>query len=169
MAQEITEGLDNPCDDCALSSRREFLAKTTLAAVAALLGAACGNGQIGAGLPTDVGLGTGTSGTTSSNGKLIVTVASFSALSAVGGVARVDGNTRAPVAVARTGASTFVALSMICPHQGTTVDIVSGGFFCPNHGARFTTSGSWAGGQPTSSLRSYPVVYDSTAGTLTIG
>ncbi len=164
MMSEMSQENDM-CDGCASTSRREFIARATLASVVALL-AACGDGQIGAGLPTDVNPG---GGTTTTSGKLVVALAKFAALANVGGVARVDGNTRTPVAVARTGTSTFVALSMICPHQGTTVNIVGGGFLCPNHGARFTSAGVWTGGLRTSSLRSYAVVYDATAGTLTIG
>jgi len=43
------------------------------------------------------------------------------------------------------------------------------GFLCPNHGARFAADGTWIGGQPTSSLRSYATSYDAASGTLTIG
>jgi cytochrome b6-f complex iron-sulfur subunit len=89
-------------------------------------------------------------------------------LANVGGVALVT-IASSPFAIVRTGASTFVALSRICPHQGSTVNQISGGFLCPNHGAQFSSSGAWVGGQPTSSLRSYATVYDATAGTITIG
>ena len=57
----------------------------------------------------------------------------------------------------------------IARRAGLPVNIVSGGFFCPNHGARFTNTGAWTGGQRTNNLHSYPVVYDAVAGTLTIG
>jgi cytochrome b6-f complex iron-sulfur subunit len=69
----------------------------------------------------------------------------------------------------RTSASSFAAFSRICPHQGSTINVTSNGFSCPNHGAEFNSSGQWIGGQRTSNLTSYPVAYDSTAGTLTIG
>ena len=68
-------------------------------------------------------------------------------LAAVGGVARVDGNSSRPIALARTGQATFVALSMRCPHEGATIAIQTGGFTCPRHGARFDTSGTWPAGQ----------------------
>jgi cytochrome b6-f complex iron-sulfur subunit len=73
------------------------------------------------------------------------------------------------MAVVRTDASTFVALSRVCPHQGTVVNATSSGFLCPNHGAQFSKTGAWVGGQQTRSLPSYPATYDATAGTVTIG
>jgi Rieske Fe-S protein len=89
-------------------------------------------------------------------------------LSNVGGVALVT-IASSPFAIVRTGASTFVALSRICPHQGSTVNQTSSGFLCPNHGAQFSSTGTWVGGQPTSNLHSYATTYDATAGTITIG
>ena len=46
--------------------------------------------------------------------------------------------------------NTFLALSLICPHQGTTVQIAGAAFYCPGHGAMFAADGSWTGGQATS-------------------
>ncbi|HLA15086.1 MAG TPA: Rieske (2Fe-2S) protein, partial [Gemmatimonadaceae bacterium] len=75
-----------------------------------------------------------------------------------------------PIAVTRTGANSFVALSMICPHAGyKPISIVSGGFRCPNHAALFDSTGNWTGGQRTRDLQSYPTVYNAGNGTLTIG
>jgi cytochrome b6-f complex iron-sulfur subunit len=74
-----------------------------------------------------------------------------------------------PFAIVRTDASTYLALSRICPHQGSVVNFTGNGFLCPNHGAQFTETGTWVGGQRTSNLRSYPTTFDSTTGTLTIG
>jgi Rieske Fe-S protein len=90
------------------------------------------------------------------------------ALANVGGVATtvVSG---VPLAIVRTGTSTFLAFSRICPHQGSTINVSSNGFICPNHGATFNTLGKWTGGQRTSNLTSYPVSYDASTGALTIG
>jgi Rieske Fe-S protein len=94
-------------------------------------------------------------------------VSGFAALANVGGIARVD-NGGTPVAAVRTGASTFAAFSLICPHFGCTVGINGSSFLCPCHGARFAASGAWTGGQPTSNLSSLATSYDSTTGVLTI-
>ena len=102
-----------------------------------------------------------------------VTVANFPALANIGGIAVVDNGSRSgePIAVARTGASTFVALSLVCPHRGVTVSVVGNNtsFYCSGHGATFASSGAWTGGQSTSNLGSYPLSYDVAAGTLQIG
>lgn len=134
--------------------RRTFLAQGALAAAAAAL-AACGLSSV----PTAPG---------SLSSPLTLDLANYTALSNVNGVAYVnaDGN---PLAIVRTGASTFVALSRICPHAGSTVNTASFGFLCPGHGAEFDETGRWIGGQRTSSLTSYPTQYDATTGKLTIG
>jgi Rieske Fe-S protein len=95
-------------------------------------------------------------------------LSNFPALATVGGVTTttVSG---VPIAIVRESASSFSAFSRICPHQGSTVNVTNSGFLCPNHGAMFDKSGQWVGGQPTSSLHSYPVTYDSAAGTITVG
>ncbi len=142
-------------------SRREFIAQSALAAIAAVLTTSCGDGEIGiVGPPPPTVIGNA----------FTIRIADFPALSTVGGIARVDGNTSNPIAVSRIGPNTFVALSMICPHAGyKPVDITSNGFVCPNHGARFAADGNWIGGQRTRDMQSYPVAYNAGAGTLTIG
>jgi Rieske Fe-S protein len=141
------------CAERAGASRREFLATSAASAVAALLVAACG-GAAGA---------TGVTGPVS----LSVQVSQFAALTNVGGIARVDsGGT--PVAAVRTGASTFAAFSLICPHFGCTVGINGSAFLCPCHGARFASTGTWIGGQRTTNLSSLSTSYDATTGELTI-
>ena len=143
------------CAGCSTSdfTRRQFVSAATLAAVAVVLDACTSltspgfNGSYG--------------------GPIIVKLTDFSALSAVGGIARVD-SSGAATAVVRTGTSTYAAYSLVCPHQGTTVSITSGSFTCPNHGARFNASGSWTGGQGTGNLQSYTTTLDATAGTITV-
>lgn len=134
--------------------RRKFVSFGAYAAAAAAL-AACA-------------VGGGTSITSPGSVGATVKVSDYASLADVGGVAVTTIN-GTPVAIVRTSSSTFITLSRICPHQGSTVNAVSGGFKCPNHGATFNASGTWTGGQRTSSLRSYTTTYDSTAGTLTIG
>lgn len=132
-------------------SRRSFLTGSMLAAAALAL-AACMDESISA--PNAV--------------NSTVRVSDYSALDTVGGVALVTLN-GARLAIVRTSTATFEVLSRVCPHQGSTVNPTAAGFTCPNHGARFDLAGHWVGGQRTSSLRSYPAVYDSAAGTLAIG
>ena len=137
-------------------TRRAFLSETTMAAVAAVLTSACGNGIFGAG-----GGGGGPV-------DLTVLLADFAALGTVGTVVRVDGNTSNPVAAIQSVAGTYRSFSMVCPHAGTTIDIQGSGFRCPNHGATFSKTGAWTGGQNTSSLTELTVAYDAAAGTLHI-
>jgi cytochrome b6-f complex iron-sulfur subunit len=134
--------------------RRTFLAQSALLAAAAALTACVAMGTD----PTAPSL----------SGQTTLKVSDYAALGTVGGIALVTIQ-GAPFAVVRTGTSSFVTLSRICPHQGSTVNQNGSGFLCPNHGAQFNASGTWIGGQSTSSLRSYATAYDATAGTITIG
>lgn len=155
----------NPCTSCTSDGiinapasgigRRTFLAQGAILAAAAALAACGGGGDSVTGPPSGGGSGT-------------IKISDYPALANVGGVALVN-ISGYPVAVVRTDTSTYVALSRICPHQGSIVNPTSNGFLCPNHGAQFTKTGQWVGGQRTSSLYSYPTSYDATAGTLTIG
>lgn len=132
--------------------RRGFLGKAALAAVGIAL-AACAAGDA---------TGPELSGSSS------IKVSDYPTLANVNGVA-VFTLDRAPLAVVRTGATTFLALSRVCPHQGGIIGASSSGFMCPVHGARFNLTGQWVGGQPTSSMRTYPTAYDANTDTLTIG
>jgi Rieske Fe-S protein len=134
--------------------RRAFLAQGTIAAVAAVLAVGC------------AAAATGTSHVNET-----IAVGDFPALSAVGGVARVDGGSGGPVAAVRTGQASFAAFSLVCPHYGCTVGVYNGStppFQCPCHGAEFAGNGQWYGGQPTGNLRALTTAYDASTGTLTI-
>ena len=149
---------EETCERSCPLGRREFLGAAALAALA-LLEAACGDGQIGP---------SGLNGTSTGGSTLVVQVASYAALASAGGAARVDNGSGTPVALVRTGTSSFAAFSLRCPHEGFTVTVQSGAFYCPAHGARFASTGTWTGGQRTSNLRSLPVTFDAVAGTVTI-
>jgi len=134
--------------------RRTFLAQSALLAAGALL-AACAAGDA-----TDPG--------TTINSTSDIKVSDFPALASVGGIALVNigGN---PLAIVRTGDASFVTLSRICPHQGSTINPNGSGFLCPGHGARFSATGQWQGGERTSNMRSYATTYDAATGTIKIG
>ena len=68
----------------------------------------------------------------------------------------------------RSGTSSFLALSRVCPHQGGIVQLAGNDFVCPVHGATYNLSGQWIGGQRASSLHQYATSFDPTTGTLTI-
>jgi Rieske Fe-S protein len=133
--------------------RRTFLAQSALLAAAAAL-AACAGGSD----PTAPDL----------SGTATLTVSDYPALSTVGGIALVSIQS-SPFAIVRTGTSSFVALSRVCPHQGSIVNQSGSGFLCPGHGAQFNASGTWVGGERTSSLRSYATTYNTGTGVLAIG
>ena len=144
----------NEDDQPATLGRRQFLSASLMAAAAAALAACSATGMTDATSPSNVGLS--------------VKVSDYATLANVGGVALINAS-GSPIAVVRTGTSTFVALSRVCPHQGSTVNAVTGGFLCPNHGARFDQNGTWTGGQRTSNMRAYSTSYDAATGTITIG
>lgn len=94
---------------------------------------------------------------------LAVTIADWPALANVGGVAGSVGSLNFnPIAVVRTGANSFAAFSLICPHAQFYVQVVGGqSFRCPNHGALFNANGSLANNSPiqTGSLTPMRVTY----------
>jgi cytochrome b6-f complex iron-sulfur subunit len=97
-----------------------------------------------------------------------ITVADYPELANTGGVL-LAGLSGRPIAVVRTGAASFLALSRVCPHQGGTIGTSGSGFVCPVHGARYDSTGHWIGGQRTTDMRTYSTVYDVSTDTLTIG
>ena len=136
--------------------RREFVARSAMG-LGALMVAACQAGVDTAPL----------------SGSVVVSIANHPALATTGGIVRVT-ESSTPIALERTGATTFVAYSLICPHQGNTVEVISSSassavpFECPVHGARFNAAGSNVGGQPSGSLSRYTAVYDSATNSVTI-
>lgn len=133
------------------SSRRTFISQTVLAAAAAAL-AACGVGSDPT-APTSVGSS--------------IKVSDYPALASTGGIAVVTVS-GARLAIVRTGAASFVALSLVCPHEGGSINSTGSGFLCSKHGAQFTSTGTWTGGERTSNMHAYATTYDATAGTLAI-
>ncbi len=145
-----------PCQSCAID-RREFMSRSVITAAGALLAAACGTGvwePLSPVVPS---------------GGVTLRLADYPALATVGAIALVTPAHGTPLAIVHSAASSYLALSRICPHQGTVINLTGNSFVCPNHGARFDARGRWTGGQPTSNLVALPVTYNATAGTLLIG
>ena len=148
------------CDDCL--SRREFLTKGTLAmAGAAVLVVGCGDGNFGTGAVTSVLPG----------GGVTIKVSTVPALATVGQLVKLQ-LSNAFIAVKRTGASTFTAMSYLCGHEQFPLDIVSNAFRCGNHGAEFDNEGHLKK-QPSASgsvsnLSRYTASYDIASDILTI-
>ena len=132
--------------------RRTFLTRAMLGAAVLAL-AACGVSD----------------GTTAPfSGSASINIADYPALANVGGVALATIN-GAPLALVRDSTTSVLALSRVCPHQGGTINTSSGGFTCTRHGARFSLTGQWVGGQQTTNMRSYSTTFDPATGALTIG
>jgi len=76
----------------------------------------------------------------------------YSALNNVGGSVSTNG-----IIIARLSTTEFTALSRTCTHEGTSVNYRSAqkDFLCPNHGARFSTTGAVLQGPARRSLAQY--------------
>jgi Rieske Fe-S protein len=145
------------CDDCL--SRREFLTRGGLAVAGAAALVACGDGQFG---PTAA---------VASSAPVSIKVSSIATLATVGQLVRIEPSS-AFLAVKRTGAASFVAISTICTHQGCDTTVSTAAFDCPCHGARYDSNGHVtrqpSGGSATD-LPIYATTYDAATDTLTIG
>jgi cytochrome b6-f complex iron-sulfur subunit len=75
----------------------------------------------------------------------------FAALNNVGGSASYNG-----VVIAKT-AGGYVAVAQACTHEGAAVNYQSSQnrFYCPRHGATFSTTGAVTGGPANSPLKQY--------------
>jgi cytochrome b6-f complex iron-sulfur subunit len=143
------------CENCV--SRREFLAKSALAAAAMAALDACGDGQIGP-APATLG-GTG----------VTVNLSEFPGLATVGTLVAVTGDR----ALVRTSATTFLGLSRVCTHQGCITDIRNNRFECPCHGSVFSNDGSVVHGPdiaspPIAPLDHLATTFNQAANTVTV-
>jgi cytochrome b6-f complex iron-sulfur subunit len=61
------------------------------------------------------------------------------------------------ILVARTNAGAFLAVSAACTHEGTTVNYnaANNNFVCPNHGAKFSSTGMVTLGPAATNLKTY--------------
>jgi cytochrome b6-f complex iron-sulfur subunit len=83
---------------------------------------------------------------------LDLTLSQNAALNTTGGSASANG-----IIIARLSTTEFTALSRACTHEGTGVNYRSSqkDFLCPNHGARFSTTGAVLEGPAKNSLTKY--------------
>jgi cytochrome b6-f complex iron-sulfur subunit len=138
-----------------LQNRREFCKQLTTTAgctgALALLSACSGgnpsNSIPGSPLPTVNG--------TLSNGVVSVSIATGSPLATTGGMALVN-SSGGLFLVARTGVSSFAAVTAQCTHEAC---VVSNGtastYVCPCHGSEFDTSGRVIVGPAVAPLRQF--------------
>lgn len=101
------------------------------------------------------------------NGQVVVTVAKVPALAKVGGVANLGTVKGTPVALVRTGATTYRALSLACTHQGVTVQQAGTIWRCPAHGSQFKIDGSFIAGPAGMALTAVKSAF--AGGKLTVG
>ena len=84
-----------------------------------------------------------------------LTNSAYSSLNTVGGYIVKDG-----VVVAHTQNGSFAAVTVVCSHQGNPYvmfDGSSNSFYCPVHGARYSTSGKGLNANGRNGLKTYTV------------
>jgi len=101
--------------------------------------------------------------------KLTLNLSENIELQQVGGFKTVQlGST--PAIVFRTGDSVFVALSLVCTHQGCTVNWQSSAnkFKCPCHGSEYDSNGNVTKGPAALQLTKYTTEYQAEANKLIV-
>jgi Rieske Fe-S protein len=91
------------------------------------------------------------------NGKLSVQLSKVGALAQVGGSVRIGIIKGNPVAITRTGTSSYIAYSLRCPHQGVPVKKTDTGWRCEAHGSEFEADGDLVLGPATTRLPRIPM------------
>lgn len=144
------------CDSCL--TRRDFLGRVALVA-GAVIAASCSVSDL-----TNVGTGP------IPGGSITFKSTDYAGLATTGQPVEVKTTTgvASGIAVVRTGATTFLALSMACTHEGTKVNIAGKTFDCPNHGARFNSTGAVTLGPANRALAQRTLAYDATTDTITV-
>lgn len=147
----------SPCSTCRGVGRRQFLGNLSVLSMGALL-SACGDG-IFDGPESFLDLVAE---------PIRIQPSNYPELALISGRVIIKPDGRSPMIVERTGAQSFRAFSLTCPHKGTIVAPTTEGYQCPNHGARFARDGTWIGGQNTVDLTPVAVQVES-GGALLIG
>ena len=153
----MTEPAETGCASCV--TRRDFLGRVALVA-GAFIAAGCG-------AASDL---TAVSSGPLQGGAITVKLSDYARLATIGQPVeiRTASGALSGVAAVRTGTSSFLALGMACTHEGSKVNIQGQIFDCPNHGARFSSTGAVTNGPASRALASRSIVYDPALGTLTV-
>lgn len=67
-----------------------------------------------------------------------------------------------PICIYRQSENNYQALLMRCTHQGTELQVFGDRLQCPAHGSEFSSSGEVQNGPADQSLRTFPVLVQST-------
>lgn len=102
-----------------------------------------------------------------SNGKVQVTLKSNPALKKVGGVVRIDDVQGRSIALVRSSAKAYVAVNLLCTHQGGELVQTGNQWQCQVHQATYTLAGKNLIGPAVTPLKQLPV--KATALVVTIG
>ena len=90
-------------------------------------------------------------GNTSNELSLDLTNSNYSKLNTIGNYVVVSS-----IVIARVSDSSFAAVTQVCSHEGKkAVYFRNGEFYCPEHGARFSTSGSGLNSKGSKGLKTY--------------
>ena len=92
-----------------------------------------------------------------SNGRVSVKLKSIPELAKVGGSVGIGNVKGKPVAITRTGNSSYVAFSLSCPHKDVTVSREGNGWVCDAHGSEFEADGALVLGPATKRLTRVPI------------
>lgn len=103
------------------------------------------------------------------NGTVVVTVSKVPQLSKVGGRVLLGTVKGAPVAVVRTGSTSYQALDLSCTHMGTTVKPSAAGWSCPSHGSEFAEDGEVTRGPAQANLALVRSKWNARKGRLIVG
>ena len=142
------------CAEC--MNRREFLT-TAATASAGLVAIACGDGTV-SGIPGET--------LQIPTGPVAITVGDHPELATNDNFVRVMSS----IAVKRTGTASFVALSLVCTHEGCGVAITTNTQLdCPCHFSRFDGEGAVVRGPADRALGRFNTSYDPSTDVLTIG
>lgn len=131
-------------------NRKDFLAQVGLGAAAMLVPACIG----------------GLSSCSKTNNNSAPTNVDFTLDISTGALASNGGHlVQGAVLVARTLTGTFLAVSAACTHEGTNVnyDATGNNFICPNHGAKFSSTGSVTQGPAKTNLTQYKTTLTGTS------